>query len=159
LNILVSDLRFSRTYRAQIPYLNGAAVAIYHKPYQLLIADDDRGFRAALKHALDPYFETVEASSGEEAIQVVEYRRIDIAILDMHMEVLTGLDTLRIVKTIKAVLPCIILTADTSDQLRRDAADADAFSVLTKPVSKFDLISTVSSAIEEVYDDPDVFPR
>ncbi len=130
-------------------------VAARKQPYQLLIADDDPGFRSALKFILEPHFELFEACSGEEAIRVVEFQPVDIALLDMHMEVLTGLETLRILKSINSVAPCILITADPSDELRRNAAEADAYSVLQKPVTKSELVSTVSTALSDVYDDPD----
>lgn len=125
------------------------------QPYQMLIADDDPGFRATLKAIFEPHFDTLEASSGEEVIEIVEFQPIDIALLDMHMDVLTGLDTLRILKTMNRLIPCILVTADASDELRRTASQADAYSVLSKPVSKSELLKTVSTAIEEVYDDPE----
>ena len=118
-------------------------------PYELLIADDDPAFRETLKRVFEPHFHMLEAESGEEAIQIVRRQPVDIALFDMHMHELTGLETLRIVKSFKLILPCIILTADVSDRLRRDAALADAYTVLQKPVSKADLVSTVSTALAE----------
>ena len=130
-------------------------VAARTQPYQLLIADDDPGFRSALKIILEPHFELFEACSGEEAIEIVEFHPVDIALLDMHMKVMTGLETLRVLRSINSIAPCILITADASEELRRNAAEADAYSVLRKPVSKSELVSTVSTALSEVYDDPD----
>ena len=127
-----------------------------HDTYQLLIADDDQEFRDTLKQIFAPRFELLEAASGEEAVEIVQYQRVDVVLLDMHMEVLTGLDTLRIVKRVNAIVPCIIITADVSDALRHDLEQADAYSVLNKPVTRSEVVSTVSSAVSSVYDDPDV---
>ena len=127
------------------------------KPYHLLLADDDAGFRETVRGILAPYFLLIEAESGEEAIELVEHQRIDIALLDMHMRRMTGLETLRILKSVNEIAPCILVTADASDDLRRDAREADAYCVLAKPVRKIDLVTTVSSALVDVYDDPDAF--
>ena len=127
------------------------------KPYQLLIADDDAAFREALRQIFDPYFELAEASSGEEAIAIVEYQPVHIVLLDMNMHELTGLETLRVLKTINEEAPCILITADATEELVRDAEAADAFSVLAKPVSKNELFVTVSTALEDAYEDPDAF--
>lgn len=124
--------------------------------YQLLIADDDPGFRDVLKSVFEPYFELLEAESGEEAVFLFEHNRVDLALFDMHMQELTGLETVRLVKTICAVTPCILITADLTEELRRLASEADAWSVLRKPVTKRDLVTTVSTALEEVYQDPGV---
>eukprot|EP00913_Durusdinium_trenchii_P008852 g8318.t1 len=133
------------------------AVVRVEKPYQLLIADDDDAFRLTLRQILEPFFELAEASSGEEAIAIVEYQPVDIALLDMNMRELTGLDTLRVLKSINEDAPCILITADATEELVRDAEEADAYSVLAKPVSKNDLFTTVSTAIEDAYEDPNAF--
>jgi len=127
------------------------------RPYELLIADDDPYFREAIRDIFEPRFSLVEAGSGEEAIDVLQHRSIDLVLLDMHMEVLTGLETVRIVKSMDDGLPCIIITADATEALRRDAEAAAAFSVLSKPITKSELVSSVSSAIGQTYKDPDIF--
>ena len=128
------------------------------KPYHLLIADDDPGFRATLRtvFARGPALRTYEVASGEQALELAETERIDIALLDMNMHQLTGLETLRLLKSIHVHVPCILITADASEDLRRDASAADAYTVLGKPVRKSELVTTVSSAIRETYDDADL---
>lgn len=127
------------------------------KPYQLLITDDNRAFREAIRDALEdrPSLELYEAQSGEEAVDIVLHRRIDIVLLDMHMHVMTGLDTLRVLKQMDANRPCILITSDTSEELRRDAVNACAFSVLKKPVLRQELVTTVSTALVTAYQHPD----
>ena len=122
--------------------------------YQILIADDDPGFRETLRFILDPYFYTLEADSGEEAVEIAEAGSVDIALLDMHMHILTGLETLRVLKAINAAAPCILITSDATDDLRRDATEADAYSVLAKPVTRTELVTTVSTALHDAYQDP-----
>ena len=127
------------------------------EPYHLLIADDDESFRWTLKEIFEPHFETFVAESGEAAIELSHRTRIDIALLDMHMVHLTGLDAVRAIKEIDDVIPCILITSDVSEDLRQEASLADAFSVLRKPVSKSQLVKTVSHAIEFAYKDDDVY--
>lgn len=123
------------------------------KRFELLIADDDTAFRETLKRVFEPHYRMWEAGSGEEAIEIVQQHPVDIVLLDMHMHRLTGLETLRIVKSLKLILPCILLTADASEDLRRDAALAEAYTVLKKPVSKTELVTTVSTALADAYDE------
>lgn len=127
------------------------------KPYQLLIADDDEGFRDVLRSIFEPYFALIEAVSGEEALDIVQHAKIDLLVLDMNMDELTGLQTIRIVKKFDAHLPCILVTADATDELRREAYEANAWSVLAKPIHKTELLLTVSTAFDSVYGEPDVF--
>ncbi|MFK7777668.1 MAG: response regulator [Gimesia sp.] len=125
-------------------------------PYQLLIADDDAGFRHVLKELFNPYFELFEAESGEEAVELVEQFQVDLVLLDMHMDVLTGLEAVRIMKQINAILPCILITADATDELRQDASAADAYEVLSKPFKRKELVSTVTHALIDTYHDPEI---
>jgi len=126
------------------------------RPYELLVADDDAEFRRTLRLVLEPHVDLCEAACGEEAVEIVRTRSVDLVLLDMNMQALSGLDTLRLVKSLRAALPCIIITASFTDELRKRAAQADAFSVLKKPVTRRLLLSTVSRALQAAYGDPDV---
>lgn len=130
-------------------------VAPRFRAFSALIADDDPDFRETLRLVLAPFLRTVEACCGEEAIDIVHQRRVDIVLVDMHMHVLTGLETVRIVKQYQATLPCILITADATDELRRDAQVVEAYSVLKKPVTRQELVSTVSTALMSAYADSD----
>lgn len=126
-------------------------VARHSKPFSALIADDDPDFRETLRLVLEPFLTTVEAQSGEEAIDLLQQRPVDILLIDMHMHVLTGLETVRIVKQYFSVIPCILITADATDELRQAARSAAAYSVLKKPVTRRELVDTVSTALVSAY--------
>ncbi len=78
-------------------------------------------------------------------------QEVHLVLLDMHMPKLTGLETLRQVKRFNALLPCILLSAGLNDSLIRQAELAQAFSVLSKPVSRQQLTSTVDAAMRRIY--------
>ncbi|MEZ6122605.1 MAG: response regulator [Planctomycetaceae bacterium] len=128
------------------------------QPYQLLIADDNRDFRETLREFLEPrpLLCVHEVESGEEAIEYARDVQIDIVLLDMHMHLMTGLEALRMLKDQDAVRPCILITSEATEELRRSAAAADAFSVLSKPVRRVELWTTVAQALMDAYDDPTV---
>ena len=128
--------------------------------FQLLITDDNAAFRRVLREVLEdrPFLVLHEAESGEEAVDVVQHRRIDIVLLDMHMHVMTGIETMRELKRMDFARPCILITSDTSDEVKRDAREAQAFSVLKKPVHRRELIDTVANALVTEYNAFDVKP-
>jgi CheY-like chemotaxis protein len=128
-------------------------------PYQLLIADDDDDFRQTVCEIFAPFFRLIEAGSGEEAIEVVTREEVHLALFDMHMKQLTGLDALRQLRALHIVAPCIIVTSDDTQALRDDARQAAAFSVLRKPVTRRVLLSTVACAVETAYDDSEFTHR
>ena len=69
----------------------------------LLISDDDLSFRETLESVFAPRgFRILLAGDGEEALHIVRTQEVHLALLDMHMPKLTGLETLRLVKQFKA---------------------------------------------------------
>lgn len=127
--------------------------------YQLLIADDDGDFRQTVCEIFAPFFRLIEAESGEEAIEVVSRQQVHLALFDMHMKQLTGLDALRQLRALHIVAPCILVTADYTDELRDDAEQAAAFSVLRKPVTRRVLVNTVARAVGSAYKDSELMDR
>ena len=129
-------------------------VAKTNETFELLIADDNRGFRETLRELLEPHLELRihEVDSGEKAVEYTLEFQIDIVLLDMHMHIMTGLEALRVLKDLNAIRPCILITSEVNDRLRHDAQALDAYSVLSKPVHRKELCSTVSSALADAYD-------
>src|SRR5262245_10295325 len=118
------------------------------RPYSILITDDDRACREALRDIVEPHgYRTFLAASGEEAVEIVRAELVHAALLDMHMPTLTGLDTLLLMRQINELLPCILVTADATEALIRQALHAHAYSVIPKPVNKHLVLHTVVRAL------------
>ncbi|MBN2475873.1 MAG: response regulator [Pirellulales bacterium] len=119
----------------------------------LLITDDDRGFRETLQGVFEPEgFRTILAGDGEEAVQIVRTQEVHLVLLDMHMPRLTGLETLRRLKQLKTMLPCILLSAQLDELIIEQARLAQAFSVLSKPITRRQLTGIVRLALRRTYD-------
>jgi len=122
------------------------------RPYSILITDDDGGCREALRSIMEPEgFHTLLASCGEEALDIVRDEPVHLALLDMHMPRLTGLETLQLLRQIHAMMPCILVTADATEQLLRQAYQARAYSVIPKPINKNVVLYTVVRALVRAY--------
>lgn len=120
--------------------------------FSILITDDDRGVREALSEIVEERgFRPVLASHGEEAVEIVQAEPIHLALLDMHMPKLTGLETLQLVRQINALLPAILITADATLELMRQAFHAQVFSVVPKPVNRNVVLKTVLRALDRAY--------
>ena len=88
----------------------------------LLITDDDPGYRETLRVVFELRgFRTILAGDGEEALQIVHGETVHLVLLDMHMPRLTGLETLRLLKEFRAMLPCILLSAQLDDLIIEQA--------------------------------------
>jgi len=118
----------------------------------LLITDDDPDFRETLRDVFEPRgFRTLTAGDGEEALHIVCTQEVHLLLLDVHMPRLTGLETLRLVKRIKALLPCILLTARLDEAILEQARREHAYSVLSKPVTLRQLTGAVFQALQNSY--------
>jgi two-component system, response regulator PdtaR len=136
-------------YRSEV---NGVTAAPASRDYRILITDDDPDCREALREIMEPEgFRTLLASCGEEALDIAQSEAVHLALLDMHMPTLTGLETLRMLRQIHALLPCILITADVTESLIREACQERAYSVIPKPVSKNVVLYTVVRALVRVY--------
>lgn len=125
---------------------------LVHSP-SLLITDDDPGFRETLRGVFEPEgFNAVLASDGEEAIEIVRSQEVHLVLLDMHMPKLTGLETLRMVKRFRSMLPCILLSAHLDEMIIEQARLARAFSVLAKPITRRQITGVVRLALRRTYD-------
>lgn len=120
--------------------------------FSILIADDDRQSRDTLQEIIRPEgFQTLVASSGEEALDIVREAPVHLVLLDMHMPQLTGLETWQLVRQIHSGLPAILVTGDPTESLVREAIQAQFYSVIPKPVSKHLLLYTVLKALARFY--------
>lgn len=121
-------------------------------PVSILITDDDLNFRETLRSVFEPRgFRTLLAGDGLEALEIVQRDNVHLLLLDMHMPRLTGLETLLRVKQFNTVAPCILLSAEADERLVAQAMSAQAFAVLSKPVSQRKITSTVNLALERAY--------
>jgi len=120
--------------------------------YSILIADDDGRCREALREIIEPEgFRTVEASTGEEALDIVRTGVVHLIMLDLHMPAMTGLEVLQLARQFDLRLPAILVTGDASQEVIRRAYQAQAFSVIPKPVSKNVVLYTVVRAFARFY--------
>jgi CheY-like chemotaxis protein len=124
-------------------------------PYSILITDDDLHCRETLRDIVEPEgFRTLLASSGEEALDILQEEPVHLVLLDVQLPRLTGLETLELMHQVNAILPCILVTADANEGLMRRAFQARAYSVIPKPVSKNVVLYTVVRALGRAYGPP-----
>lgn len=129
------------------------------RAFTILITDDDPGSRETLAGVLaDRGFGTVQAESGEEAIDIVRVEMIHLIFFDMHMPRMTGLEALQQVRLINELLPAILVSADVTGELMRQAHQAQVYSVIPKPVNKNIVLHTLARALARIYGRPPAPP-
>jgi CheY-like chemotaxis protein len=80
----------------------------------ILVVDDDADVRDLYSAYLSAHFETVTAANGKEALEVLRARRVDLAVVDVHMPVMNGAELVRAIREDPALqaLPIIVQTSD-----------------------------------------------
>jgi len=101
----------------------------------VLIADDDPGIRESLGDFLGRRgWETHLAEDGGMAVAVIRVRVVAVALVDMRMPDMTGLEALREMHRWVSPLPVIAMTADRDRWVREEVLAAGAFDLLWKPL-------------------------
>jgi CheY-like chemotaxis protein len=118
----------------------------------LLVSDDDSAFRHVLCEGLSRRgFRVVEAQDGEEAIEKITHCEIHFALVDVHMPRVTGLEVMRHLTQSPHSLPCVLMSAQLDDEIRREAERMRAYKVLSKPIRLRQLTDLVCGALNEIY--------
>jgi two-component system, response regulator PdtaR len=124
-------------------------------PFNVLIADDDKGNRETLRDLLEARgFKTTLAADGGEAVEIAQVQRIHVCVFDLHMPRLTGLEAVQLVRQIHELLPAILMTADATREVMRQAHEARVYSVIPKPVNLNVIMHTLAGALARVYGSP-----
>ncbi len=115
---------------------------------RVLIAEDETVIRLDLRTLLEDagYVVCAEARDGAEAVEFAATTRPDLALLDVKMPVLDGIEAAKRI-TASAPIPIVMLTAYGERELVRRAASAGAFAYLTKPYRANDLLPAIELAI------------
>jgi AmiR/NasT family two-component response regulator len=114
--------------------------------YRILVAEDETLIRMDLVEMLTEagYEVIAQASNGEEAINLANLHKPDLAILDVKMPVLDGISAS---EKIIAVAPVLMLTAFSQKDLVDRARDAGAMAYVVKPFTINDLTPAIEISI------------
>lgn len=119
---------------------------------RILFADDDRLVLATIAKALrDAGFEVTTASSGEEALQFAGRESFDLALLDIRMPGLSGIETAQQLRD-KHGLAAMFLTAYGEQALVQDAIAKGGLAYVMKPIDMARLLPAVATALARALD-------
>ncbi len=116
-------------------------------PVRLLLVDDEVGYLEVLcKRLKKRDFDVTTAYSGAEAIRAVRDRDFDVAVVDLKMEDMDGIELLKILRQMLPTLQVIMLTGHGSERAARNGISLGAFDYLLKPIDLNALLERVLAA-------------
>lgn len=117
---------------------------------QVLIVDDEKGLRVGVKRLLeDEGYEVDTAENGTKGIELGTSREYDLAVIDLKMPDIEGLEALKKIKEVKPNTVCFIATAYASYDTAIDATRLGAFGYIPKPFTPDELISQLEKGYSQ----------
>lgn len=119
-------------------------------PIRVLLIDDEVGYVNVLSNRLKKRsFEVGKANSGSEALQRLRQQDFDVAVLDLKMEDMDGIEILKILKKMAPELVVIMLTGHGSAEAAHEGIKEGAYDYLTKPCELEDLANKIREAYHQ----------
>lgn len=117
---------------------------------RILIVDDEPDLRTLLAHVLqNAGYEVKEASDGEEAITDLKNQKYDLALLDIQMPFVNGIQVLKYIKQNTPKTKAIMLTGYADLKHAMEAKEFGAKDFIGKPYKIEDILLTVENVLKE----------
>jgi len=127
---------------------------------KILVVDDDVNFCGSLSKILAKKgYEISRASSGQEALKLINEKAFDITLMDIKMPVMDGLEAYKRARVIRPGIRVILMSAFSVDELVKDALKDGVCAIVRKPFDIDMIINTIERAkmgmlIAIIDDDP-----
>ncbi len=114
--------------------------------YRILVVEDDREIREGIEIYLrNQGYEVLQASNGEEGLEVIEREELHLAIVDVMMPVMDGVTMLMKLRAMGREFPVIILSAKSEEVDKIMGLNMGADDYVTKPFTPLELLARVNS--------------
>ena len=126
-------------------------ILLSHSDHKILVIEDDRILREALRYNLVAAgYEVVVASDGGEGLVSARQISPDVVVLDLMLPSLSGMEVCKALRRDGSILPIIMLTARDSEIDRIGGLESGADDYVTKPFSMRELIARVTAQIRRM---------
>ena len=115
----------------------------------LLIDDEEVLLEYMSKRLLKTGFTVKCTFSGEEAVEAAKKEHFDVAVVDLKMPGMDGVETQKRLHGIQPFLQCIVLTGHGSIDSALESGQQDAFRYLLKPLEYDTLVTSINEAYEK----------
>jgi len=118
------------------------------QPFSVLVVDDEPALRKTIRASLAASGFTVEeAGTGTEAVSVIQRRPFDLALLDVNMPGMSGLEACRQIRAFAPRMGIIMVTVRDAEEDKVRALEAGADDYVTKPFRFRELIARLGAVL------------
>ncbi len=116
---------------------------------RMLLVDDEDDFRITLAERLKlRKIDVTDAGSGKEAIELVRQKSFDVAVIDVKMPGIDGIETLKQIKQIQPAMEIVMLTGHASIESGIEAMKLGAYNYIMKPCDIDELLIKTGDAYQ-----------
>ena len=117
---------------------------------KILVIDDERGIRLGCRRILEPEnYQVLVAENGTQGLELAKSDRIDMALIDLKMPDIDGLEVLQEIRKINAETIPIIISGHGTVEVAVEAMKAGAFDFITKPFTPDQLLKVVEKGLSQ----------
>src|SRR5258708_11199356 len=117
---------------------------------RILVVDDGAELRRSVRMILEyEGYDVQEASSGREALALIEREPPDLAFVEIKMGGLDGLETLQKIRQVNEVLPVVIISGHGTVSTAVEATKLGAFDFIEKPLASGRVLVTIRNALDQ----------
>lgn len=130
------------------------------KTLTVLYVEDEEDIRKKISNSLSYYVgEVVEASNGEEGLDLYHKIKPDIIFTDIAMPIIDGIELVKIIREDDTKTPIIMITAHTDTEYLLDAVKLHLEHYIVKPINLKDLKSSLEKCIKVISDNNSVLQK
>ena len=120
------------------------------KEFSVLLVDDETEFLETLvKRLRKRRLDALAATSGEQALGLLEDHPVDVVVLDVKMPGMDGIETLRVIKKRHPLVEVIMLTGHANMEVAIQGMELGAFDYLMKPMEIDELLYKLQDAYKK----------
>jgi two-component system, chemotaxis family, chemotaxis protein CheY len=113
----------------------------------ILVIDDSASLRQVVKMALTGAgYNVIEAGDGQAALALLDGRQVNMAVCDVNMPIMNGIEFVKAAKALPAYkfMPILMLTTESQEEKKEQGKAAGAKAWMVKPFSPTQLVNAVS---------------
>lgn len=115
----------------------------------VMIVDDDRSFVEALSIFLQDHgYRTVNAFNGRQGVALFQVGRVDVAIIDLHMPDVSGIEVVKEAQRARPPVPAIVISADDRPEVQAQLRAIGARLFMAKPLVPDQLLQNIAQTLD-----------